>query len=60
MSFLSRYSGNAPSSLQATVNAHLVLVEDFSKSNAMFLPASVLPRMPERFFALRSAERLRR
>ena len=55
MSSLFKYSGNAPSSLHATVNAQRVRVDGFSNISAIFLPANKLPRMPARFLAFKSA-----
>jgi hypothetical protein len=53
---LPRYSGWAPSSMQATVKAQRVRVDGFSKISAMLLPESELPRVPAFLAALRRAD----
>ena len=57
---LSRNVTPAPSSIAATSNEHLVLVDVFSKSSTIFLPSSELPLIPSLFFAFRSCARSRR
>ena len=54
---LSRNVTPAPSSIAATSNEHLVLVDVFSKSRTMFFPSSELPLIPSLFLAFRSCAR---
>ena len=57
ISLPARYVGIPPSSCAPTVNAHLVLVDGFSKIRAMFFPSRLCPLIPAFFFAFNSPAR---